>query len=565
MSDPLIEGEPLQFLKLSEAYWTAMRNAPVQRSPPVVRVRHRRLQAALDCDVAVCGGTLGLFIALALQLRGHHVTMVEKRRVEGRSQEWNVSRQDLDVLLDEGLLTPEELESAVATQIDSSRVSFLGGREIWVKGVLDLGVNPRALIKIMKARFLDSGGTILEDTAFRSAEVYPEGVAIRLSAGGAGGGRRAAAAAAGGEQELHCRLLIDCMGHWSPIVKQMRGGRKPEGICMVCGSCAEGVPAEQNRTGDFLHTFTDASDDMQLFWEAFPAEGGAARTTYMFTYCDTDKRRPSFQALLDRYFELLPQYQGVPLEALRFRRVLFGAFPTYASSPLRPQFDRILQVGDASASQSPLSFGGFGSMLRHLPRLAAGVDSALAADALSQRALAVLQPYQPSLSAAWLFQRSMALLMGQLRGARGRRGAVSGFLPPDHVNRLLGANFRVMQALGDRVLRPFLQARCALALGDRVLRPFLQDTVRWWPLTATMAGTLLAAPVTIARVLAQVGPHVVLGWLGHYWALAAYTLLDAVARPLRGVKFLQGHRVQRCMDAWRWGAGQDTAHAAAPA
>jgi hypothetical protein len=22
--------------------------------------------------------------------------------------------------------------------------------------------------------------------------------------------------------------------------------------------------------------------DMQLFWEAFPAEGGAARTTYMF-------------------------------------------------------------------------------------------------------------------------------------------------------------------------------------------------------------------------------------------------------------------------------------------
>ena len=74
-----------------------MRNAPVQRSPPVVRVRHRRLAAALDCDVAVCGGTLGLFIALALQLRGHRVTVVEKRRVEGRTQEWNVSRAELDV------------------------------------------------------------------------------------------------------------------------------------------------------------------------------------------------------------------------------------------------------------------------------------------------------------------------------------------------------------------------------------------------------------------------------------------------------------------------------------
>lgn len=31
----------------------------------------------------------------------------------------------------------------------------------------------------MKARFLESGGVILEDTAFRSAEVYPEGVSVR--------------------------------------------------------------------------------------------------------------------------------------------------------------------------------------------------------------------------------------------------------------------------------------------------------------------------------------------------------------------------------------------------
>ncbi len=43
-------------------------------------------------------------------------------------------------------------------------------------------------------------------------------------------------------------------------------------------------------------------------------------------------------------------------------------------------------------------------------------------------------------------------------------------------------------------------------LGDRVLRPFLQDTIRWWPLTVTMAGMLLAAPLTIARVLPQARP-----------------------------------------------------------
>ena len=52
------------------------------------------------------------------------------------------------------------------------------------------------------------------------------------------------------------------------------------------------------RTGDFLRTITDAEDDLQLFWEAFPAEGGSARTTYMFAYCDTDRQRPSIEVSL---------------------------------------------------------------------------------------------------------------------------------------------------------------------------------------------------------------------------------------------------------------------------
>ena len=48
------------------------------------------------------------------------------------------------------------------------------------------------------------------------------------------------------------------------------------------------------RNGDLLYTFTDAEDDMQLFWEAFPAAGGG-RTTYMFTYADADAKRPTFE------------------------------------------------------------------------------------------------------------------------------------------------------------------------------------------------------------------------------------------------------------------------------
>ena len=48
--------------------------------------------------------------------------------------------------------------------------------------------------------------------------------------------------------------------------------------------------------------------------------------------------------MLDRYFELLPAYQGVDLDKLRFKRVLFAGLPCYADGPLKPGFDRILQV-----------------------------------------------------------------------------------------------------------------------------------------------------------------------------------------------------------------------------
>jgi lycopene cyclase CruP len=158
----------------------------------------------------------------------------------------------------------------------------------------------------------------------------------------------------------------------------------------------------------------------------------------------------------------------------------------------------VLSLGDAGGGHSPLSFGGFGSLVRHLPRLATAVDEALREERLSRRDLAWVQPYLPSLSAAFLLQRAMAPRPGQVaapdhaqqvqaqpqqqaaqragegegreEGAARRRG----WLPPDHVNRLLRCNFGVLRALG-----------------PAALRPFLQDTLRFAPLAATMAGMML--------------------------------------------------------------------------
>jgi len=89
-------------------------------------------------------------------------------------------------------------------------------------------------------------------------------------------------------------------------------------------------------------------------------------------------------------------------------------------------------------------------------------------------------------------------------------------LPANHVNEVLATNFQVMQRLG-----------------DRVLRPFLQDTIQLGPLSLSMAGMMLANPVAISRVLLQVGPKTLVAWFGHYLALLAYTALHVALTPLR--------------------------------
>jgi len=41
----------------------------------------------VDVDVAVCGGTLGILVFCALQLRGHRVAVVEAGPLRGRAQD----------------------------------------------------------------------------------------------------------------------------------------------------------------------------------------------------------------------------------------------------------------------------------------------------------------------------------------------------------------------------------------------------------------------------------------------------------------------------------------------
>ncbi|MGF1520544.1 MAG: NAD(P)/FAD-dependent oxidoreductase [Nodosilinea sp.] len=502
-----LPGNPLAGLTRADDLWLSYRTGNL----PAAQVIHQSVTplASVEWDAVICGGTLGVLVGAGLAQRGWRVAILERGRLQGRAQEWNISRRELAALVELGLLSEAELESVIASEYNPARIQFGEGDPLWVEGVLNVGVDPRGLLEQLKAKFLAVGGQLFENTAFDSAWVHPNGVLVKA------------------EQPFTTRLLIDAMGHFSPLVRQARGTAKPDAVCLVVGTCAQGYPT--NTTGDLIASFTPLRHQCQYFWEAFPARDG--RTTYMFTYMDADPRRLSLTEFFEEYWTLLPEYQGVSLEDLRVQRALFGFFPCYKASPLRYPWGRTLAVGDSSGSQSPLSFGGFGAMIRHLERLVTGIDEALASDCLGAQALGALQPYQPNLSVTWLFQKSMSVSMDQT-------------LREQHINAMLTAIFAAMAGLG-----------------EPTLKPFLQDVVQFEALAKTLAVTSVKYPGLVAKIIPQVGLGALASWLGHYGSLAGYSALAPLARALNPVieslPPMPRYYSHRWQDRLFYGSGKD--------
>jgi lycopene cyclase CruP len=173
-----------------------------------------------------------------------------------------------------------------------------------------------------------------------------------------------------GDQPFTARLLIDAWGTFRRWWVRRGARASPMRCVWWWAPVPRAIP--HNDRGDLLVSFTPLRHQCQYFWEAFPARDG--RTTYSVTYMDADPRRLSLTEFFEEYWTLLPEYQQVNLAELRVQRALFGFFPCYRQSPLRYPWGRTLAVGDSSGSQSPLSFGGFGAMIRHLERLVTGID-----------------------------------------------------------------------------------------------------------------------------------------------------------------------------------------------
>jgi hypothetical protein len=174
----------------------------------------------LDYDIVVIGGTLGVFFATALQLKGHRVCVLETGKLQDRGQEWNISMDELLELMKLGVLTQEDVDEAIMTEFragfENREVTPTNGEyfangagsECEIPDVLNLGVAPGVLLERVAARFKELGGVIKEETRIKGVVVSEMiGTAMDL----------------GAENEpVTAWLVLNCMGNGSPIYLQQR-------------------------------------------------------------------------------------------------------------------------------------------------------------------------------------------------------------------------------------------------------------------------------------------------------------------------------------------------------
>lgn len=110
--------------RLDKAWHMLRHSQPGSNVPQFVTESSSPLPSTAEFDVAICGGTLGIFLATALQLQGLSVAVLERGKLAGRAQEWNIARSELHELMELGVLTAEEIEAAIAVEWHDVRMGF---------------------------------------------------------------------------------------------------------------------------------------------------------------------------------------------------------------------------------------------------------------------------------------------------------------------------------------------------------------------------------------------------------------------------------------------------------
>ncbi len=461
----------------------------------------------LQYDIIYIGGALGAIHAALMAKLGYKVLLVERMPFGRMNREWNISRDEIQSLVNLGLVTPAELETIIAREykdgfnkfFDANNPSKLRSPVLHTPTVLNLGLDSEKWLQMCGQKLQAAGGDIWDETEFIRADIDISQVILKVKH-----------LPSQTEKQVSGRLLIDAMGTASPIAWQLNGGRAFDSVCPTVGAAIEsGFEPEvwDSQYGDVLYSHGDISRGRQLIWELFPGAGDEL-TIYLFHYHEVNAENPgSLLEMYEDFFTILPEYRRCDMDKLVWKKPTFGYIPGHFSMGSRDRtvaFDRLIAIGDAASLQSPLVFTGFGSLVRNLERLTTLLDTALKHDLLSFRHLNQIRAYQSNVSVTWLFSKGMMVPTGK-------------FLPPERINAMLNTFFGLLADEPPEVADNFIKDRCDWLTFNRLALKAARKN-----------------PALLLWIWELAGPRDLVRWLGSYFAFGRHALISALLNPWFG-------------------------------
>jgi lycopene cyclase CruA len=498
---------------LKRAYWWEQRWREGVRNPQqprqVVFSHTSQAEESIDSnsplhpqyDLIYIGGALGVIHAAVMAKLGYRVLLLERLPFGRMNREWNISRDEIQSLLNLGLVTTAEVESIIAREykdgfnkfFDANNPSNLKAPVLHTPTVLNVALDSEKWLQMCGQKLRAAGSEIWDQTEFMQVDVYKSQVVVTVKD-----------LTSQIQKQVSGRLVVDAMGTASPIAWQLNGGRAFDSVCPTVGAVVErgfepGVWDSQY--GDVLYSHGDISRGRQLIWELFPG-ADEELTIYLFHYHQVNPKNPgSLLEMYEDFFTILPEYRRCDLDQLVWKKPTFGYIPGHFSVGSRDRtvaFDRLIAIGDAASLQSPLVFTGFGSLVRNLERLTTLLDTALKHDLLSFRHLNQIRAFQNNIAVTWMFSKGMMVPTGK-------------FIPPQRINSMLNNFFGL---LADEPLE--------------VADNFIKDRFDWLTFNRLAIKAAWNNPALLLWIWELAGTKDLLRWTGNYFDFSRHALVSTL-------------------------------------
>jgi lycopene cyclase CruA len=466
-----------------------------QKTPPPAS------NSSPEYDIIYIGGALGSIHAAVMAKLGYKVLLVERLPFGKMNREWNISRDEIQSLINLGLLTNAELAEIISREYKDGFNKFFDGNNpaslkssvLHTPTVLNIALDSEKFLTLCGQKLQAAGGDIWDETEFFQVNISSTEVTINVQH-----------LPTGKERQVRGRLLIDAMGTASPIAWQLNGGRAFDSVCPTVGAVIEkGFDSGvwDSEYGDVLYSHGDISRGRQLIWELFPGVGEEL-TIYLFHYHEVNEKNPgSLLEMYEDFFAILPEYRRCDLDKLVWKKPTFGYIPGHFSTDSGDRtiaVDRLIAIGDAASLQSPLVFTGFGSLVRNLERLTTLLNTALKHDLLSQQHLNKIRAYQSNVAVMWLFSKGMMVPTGK-------------FISPQMINSMLNTFFGLLIDETPEVTDNFIKDRCD-----------------WFTFNRLALKAAMKNPTLLLWIWQLAGWRDLLRWLGNYVSFTRHALVSLV-------------------------------------